>query len=207
LNFKLLLFLITSLSLILLTAVKKISMKTFFSALKTIMFLSLFGFGMGDAVAQQALPAGTQVPKELQVPSQESPIFKAVAVGSQIYVCKAKADNPQVFEWALKAPQAKLFDQRWQKLGTHYAGPTWEANDGSKIIGQLKAKTNAPQNTAIPWLLLEVKSHLGNGIFSQVNWIQRLHTIGGKPPATECTISQESQEVSISYKADYYFYR
>jgi Protein of unknown function (DUF3455) len=181
--------------------------KIIFCLLNISMLSFIFELGINNAIAQQAVTSVSQVPNNLQVPNQQNPILKVVAVGSQIYVCKAKADNPQVFEWTLKAPQAKLFDEKWQTLGSHYAGPTWEANDGSKIIGQVKTKANAPQDTAIPWLLLEVKSHAGNGILSQVNWIQRLHTVGGKAPEQGCDRQNENQEISVGYKADYYFYR
>src|SRR5262249_48694625 len=38
-------------------------------------------------------------------------LFKARAVGTQIYVCKAEADDPDRFECVLKAPEADLFDE------------------------------------------------------------------------------------------------
>jgi hypothetical protein len=30
-------------------------------------------------------------------------------------------------------------------LAKHYAGPTWEASDGSKVVGEVAAKSPAPQ--------------------------------------------------------------
>jgi len=44
------------------------------------------------------------------------------------------------------------------KIAKHYAGTTWESNDGSKVVGEVKAKDNGPDPNAIPWLLLSAKS-------------------------------------------------
>jgi hypothetical protein len=166
----------------------------------------LFGLSTGGTKAQTTSTTSPDVPKNLQVPPDQSLLFKAAAKGSQIYVCKAKPDNLNSFEWTLKAPDALLYDEQGQRLGKHYAGPTWESNDGSKVMAQVKAHTNAPQASTIPWLLLQGRSHQGNGIFSQVNWIQRLHTVGGKAPASGCDRAHENHEVSVAYQADYYFW-
>jgi hypothetical protein len=80
----------------------------------------------------------------------------------QIYECKPTA-NPARFEWVLRAPEAELFDTSGKKIGKHYAGPTWELSDGSKVIGELRARDDGPDVNAIPWLLLSVKSSAGGG--------------------------------------------
>ncbi|OUL29574.1 DUF3455 domain-containing protein [Nostoc sp. 106C] len=176
------------------------------SLLNISLLLVLFGLNAGNTHAQSTTTTSPDVPKNLQVPPEQSLIFKAAAKGSQIYVCKAKPDNLNAFEWTLKAPDAVLFNEQGQPLGKHYAGPTWESNDGSKVIGQVKVKADAPQTSTIPWLLLEGRSHQGNGIFSQVNWIQRLHTVGGKAPAQGCDRAHANREVKVNYQADYYFW-
>jgi hypothetical protein len=128
------------------------------------------------------------------------------ATGVQIYVCKAGKDDPTRFEWVFKAPEAELFGSDGKKIGTHYAGPTWEVNDGSTVVGELKARDNGPDPGAIPWLLLSSKSTSGNGILSQTQSIQRLHTAGGKAPAEGCHQAQVGQETRVPYKATYYFF-
>ena len=110
------------------------------------------------------------------------------------------------FEWSFKAPEAELFDSDGKKIGRHYAGPTWEANDGSKVVGEVKAKDNGPDPNAIPWLLLSAKSTSGSGIFSQTQSIQRLNTVGGQAPAEGCNQAQFGKETRVPYKAKYYFY-
>jgi hypothetical protein len=152
----------------------------------------------------RALP----IPDSLKVPSNQSLLFKAAAKGVQIYICTAKAESKTDFEWTLKAPSADLFTDRGVLLGKHYAGPTWEWQaDGSKVVGAVSAKVNAPQKDAIPLLLLKAKSHQGQGMLGAVNWIQRLDTLGGKAPATGCDLTHQQAKVRVPYTANYYFYR
>jgi Protein of unknown function (DUF3455) len=149
-----------------------------------------------------------QIPELLKVPSNQSLVFKATAKGVQVYICKAKAKSKTDFEWTLKAPSADLFNDQGLRLGKHYAGPTWELQeDGSKVVGVVSAKVNAPQNDAIPLLLLKAKSQQGKGILGSVSWIQRLDTLGGKPPITGCDRTRQTAEVQVTYTASYYFYR
>jgi hypothetical protein len=42
--------------------------------------------------------------------------------------------RPTRFEWVFKAPEARLIDLTDKNIGKHYTGPTWESNDGSKVI-------------------------------------------------------------------------
>ena len=152
--------------------------------------------------------AGTmsEVPEALKVPATQVLSLETQAAGVQIYECKASKDDPTRFEWVFKAPEAELFDSAGKKIGKHYAGPTWESNDGSKVVGELKAKDNGPDPNAIPWLLLSAKSTSGSGVFSQTQSIQRLYTTGGKAPAEGCNKAQAGKEARVPYKAKYYFY-
>ncbi|HEV3189765.1 MAG TPA: DUF3455 domain-containing protein, partial [Polyangiaceae bacterium] len=133
-------------------------------------------------------------------------VLKALAKGAQVYVCKAKEGAAGTYEWTLKAPDAELFDEKGQKIGKHYAGPTWESTDGSKVVGQLRAKVDSPEPTAIPWLLLDAKTTEGTGVLSKVKNIQRLATVGGKAPATGCDAAHEKAETRVDYTATYYMY-
>src|SRR5512143_3698315 len=115
----------------------------------------------------------TEVPGVLKAPATQVLSLETQAAGVQIYECKASKDDPTRFEWVFKAPEAELFDSTGKKIGRHYAGPTWESNDGSKVVGEVRAKDNGPDPNAIPWLLLSAKSNSGSGIFSQTQSIQR----------------------------------
>ncbi|WP_392482289.1 DUF3455 domain-containing protein [Nostoc sp. C110] len=182
------------------------------SLVVSLLMLNGWGVSIKTAIAGTMEPAQriadvAEIPDSIKVPNGEQLLLKASAKGSQIYICKPKSESPEQYEWTLKAPDAVLLDEQGQNLGKHYAGPTWEAKDGSKVVGKLKSKVNAPQDDAIPWLLLEAQSHEGNGIFRQVNWIQRINTVGGKAPVQGCDKSSENREISVNYTADYLFYK
>jgi len=146
------------------------------------------------------------VPENLKVPAGQTLSLVSPATGVQIYECGAINADPARFEWIFKAPEADLFDLSGKKIGKHYAGPTWESNDGSKVVGEVKARDDGPAATAIPWLLLAAKSTSGNGAFGRIQGIQRLYTVGGKAPAGGCSQAQLGKEARVPYKATYYFY-
>jgi len=151
-------------------------------------------------------PVVPVVPEALEPPAGQRLSLETMGIGVQIYECKPAKDDPKRFEWVFKAPEAELFDSSGKRIGKHYAGPTWEANDGSKVVGEIKGRDNGPDPSAIPWLLLSAKSTSGNGVFSRVQSIQRLRTVGGKAPAVGCDRAQAGVETRVSYEAGYYFY-
>ncbi|MBN3907031.1 MAG: DUF3455 domain-containing protein [Nostoc sp. NMS1] len=182
------------------------------SLVVSLLMVNGFGVSVKTAIAGTMEPAQpiadvAAIADSIKVPNNEQLLLKASAKGSQIYICKLKSESPEQYEWTLKAPDAVLLNEQGQDWGKHYAGPTWEAKDGSKVVGKLKSKVNAPQEDAIPWLLLEAQSHEGNGIFRQVNWVQRINTVGGKAPVQGCDKSSENREISVNYTADYLFYK
>ena len=139
------------------------------------------------------------IPSSISAPANSQLLFIAHARGYQIYLCRPEG-------WVLKAPDAVLYDQEGNVIGKHFAGPTWQHNNGSQISGKLAAKVDSPDPTAIPWLLLDVTTRAGDGIFSRVRSIQRINTVGGLPPASACNDSNREAEHKSPYSADYYFY-
>jgi hypothetical protein len=146
------------------------------------------------------------MPDTLRVPEQNVRQLTTYASGAQIYQCKPSAANPAAYEWTLKAPDAVLWNERGQKVGTHYAGPTWESYDGSKVVGQLIERAPAPESDDIPWLLLRGVSNRGNGAFSTTTYVQRVETVGGVAPMDGCVSSAAGAERSVDYAATYHFY-
>jgi len=145
------------------------------------------------------------VPDTLKPAMTESLSMIMRAKGVQIYECRAKKDQAGAYEWAFVAPEADLFDERGNKTGKHYAGPHWESTDGSKILGSVKERADAPTG-AIPWLLLSAKSVGPDGAFSKVTSIQRVNTVGGVAPAAGCSQAVAGTSARINYTADYYFF-
>jgi hypothetical protein len=143
------------------------------------------------------------VPQQLQPPANEQLLLEVHAKGDQIYSCKETSSHD--FAWALKAPDAQLFDKNGKLFGKHFGGPAWQSEDGSSVTG--KAVANAsPDPDSIPWLLVTVVNHSGEGVLSKANFIQRVNTIGGKAPGTGCDSAHAGQEVRAKYSADYRFF-
>src|SRR5438105_1875383 len=103
------------------------------------------------------------VPAALQVPDGNKVEFHAYAIGVQIYVCTQSATDPTKFSWVFKAPEAVLYDADGNIVGIHYAGPTWETQSGSKVVGQRLAGATVDTN-AIAWLLLVARTAEGPGV-------------------------------------------
>lgn len=147
--------------------------------------------------------AAQDVPQQLRPPGNQQLLLQVHAKGDQVYICKGDAAQ---FAWTLKAPDAQLFDKNGKLFGKHFAGPSWEANDGSRVTGKAVANSPSPDANSIPWLLVTILSHDGSGVLSRVTTIQRLNTKGGKAPESGCDASHVGQEVRVSYSADYRFY-
>ena len=153
--------------------------------------------------ALSASARAQRAPQELQPPANEQLVAHVHAKGDQIYVCK---EDVSQYAWTLKAPDAQLFDKDGKPFGKHFAGPSWEASDGSRVKG--KATANAPSSDAdsIPWLLVTVVDRSGDGVLSHVTFIQRLNTKGGKAPSSGCDAAHAGQELRVPYSADYLFF-
>lgn len=146
------------------------------------------------------------MPDKLKPAAGESLATIVPAKGVQIYECRAKKDQAGTYEWAFVAPEADLFDARGSRIGRHYAGPHWEASDGSKILGTVKDRADAPMAEAIPWLLLSATSVGPEGAFSKVTSIQRVNTVGGVAPRDGCALAAAGTSARVGYTADYYFF-
>lgn len=143
-----------------------------------------------------------EIPEPLRVPGAQA-IEVVGARGVQIYECRAKRDNPDQTEWAFVAPEAELFDTQGGKIGRHYAGPHWEAADGSRVVGSVAARQNAPSGADIPWLLLTTRDSGQAGRFSVITHIQRVSTHGGIAPTSGCDKTKLGTGARVPYTADY----
>ena len=153
---------------------------------------------LGSLVSADA--AGTPLPDAIAAPG-EAVVLSVHAEGAQVYECKAGADGK--LAWAFREPIATLLVDG-KTVGRHYAGPSWEHNDGGAIVG--KAAASVPGTTAnnIAWLKLEVVSRRGSGILSGVTTVQRINTEGGK---FEGPCDKLGATHSAPYSADYVFLR
>jgi len=119
--------------------------------------------------------------------------------GVQIYECTSTG-------WVFRFPEAVLLDPGGEVVGTHYAGPTWRADDGSTMVGARAAGATVDP-ASIPWLLLNVVSHTGDGRFANITSIQRLSTVGGLAPTGGCDATTVGTFARVPYTAEYFLYQ
>lgn len=155
------------------------------------------------AISTNECPAG--VPATLAPPATESLKQKVSAVGVQIYICNAVPAGG--YAWTFLAPQANLYNDDGKLVGTHFIGPTWQGNDGSSVVAAKVAQAPGEAG-AVPWLLLQAKSHATEeGRFSDVTYVQRLSTVGGVAPTDTCDATHNlGAVVQVPYTTDYFFY-
>jgi len=160
-------------------------------------------FGLQASGIAAGAPAAPDVPAAIRVPAGAKLVEKLHATGAQVYGCAA---TDAKFGWTLKRPDATLTDAKGAEAGKHGAGPSWTAKDGSSVTGAKAAQADAPAADAVPWLLLRATATSGKGRFSQITFIHRLDTKGGKAPPTGCDAAHDGKELRVDYSADYYFY-
>lgn len=157
-------------------------------------------------VCSAALGQGTQVTAQtaVQIPDViaakgETPVLTVHAEGAQVYDCKA-GDSGKL-AWQFREPVATLM-QDGKTVGRHYAGPTWEHADGSRVVGKPIARANGATTQDIPWLKLEAVEARGAGALAGVTAIQRINTKGGQ---FEGSCDRAGATFAAPYAADYVF--
>jgi hypothetical protein len=136
--------------------------------------------------------------EKLGAPVGSTLLLHGYGIGVQIYHWNGTS-------WGTATPSATIFaDQAGTgKLADHFGGPTWQSTSGSKVVGTV-AERCPVDPASIPWLSLTGIAD-GAGIFADVNFIQRLYTVGGNAPSTPGSVI--GQEAQIPYTADYLFYK
>ena len=107
--------------------------------------LSLSALGTQSAAAAITAP---DVPAGLRPPPGQVLSTEALATGVQIYECAVKPGAAAGYEWVFRSPEAVLADRSGQTIGKHYAGPTWESNDGSTVAGEVASRDPGPSASA-----------------------------------------------------------
>jgi hypothetical protein len=151
--------------------------------------------------SDQSVGERQPIPGILAVPAGNVLLLRTYGIGVQRYACPVNPTSAAV-------PHADLFasdKDEGDLVAIHFAGPTWQALDGSSVVGDAANAKHfpAPDRAGVDWLLLPAKATSGYGFFSKVTYIQRLYTNGGNPPAS-CNPNQI--EVLVDYSAQYLFY-
>jgi len=154
------------------------------------------------AAGALASTAQASVPSAIKVPAGNKEFLQAHAIGVQIYGC---AQTSGGYAWSLTGPRANLY-RHGKLVATHFAGPTWQAKDGSKVVGARAGGVNVDP-TAIDWLLLSATSTTP-GRFGGTTYIQRINTTGGLiPAAAGCNAGTVGTQREVPYTADYVFFK
>jgi hypothetical protein len=174
------------------------------------MLLAALVAAVAVSTVTQLAYAGPQVPTvpdTIAVEEGHKLYLVAHAVGVQIYPCVPTSTG---YAWGPSTPQANLYDDNGKPIGTHFAGPSWQAKDGSKVMAQRKDGVTVDP-TAIPWLLLTAKSPtagLDGDRLVATTFIQRIQTVGGvAPPAADCNAATVGTTEAVPYTADYLFWK
>jgi hypothetical protein len=153
-----------------------------------------------STTASKPAMASTPAADKLAPPAGAKFVKKIPAIGVQIYKCALNNGQPT---WTFVAPEADLFDEAGKRIGRHGAGPFWELNDGSKVVGTVAQRADAPRPDAIPHLLLTTKSSGGAGMIADVTHLQRINTISGVAPTSGCGPGDIDKQARVLYTADY----
>lgn len=155
--------------------------------------------------AKAGPPSPVGLPFQIRVDDTANKVFLVGhALGVQIYQCTGT-------EWRFVAPRASLFDDNGNLIVKHFGGPSWQANDGSKVVGKVEAGVTVDQ-TAVPWLKLSIASRTagpdGGDRLLDTSFIQRINIVGGiAPRASDCTAASTGTVVEVPYTADYVFWK
>ena len=178
--------------------VNKLSLKSTLTSVRLLSLAVLLGSGL-TALAQSGNDnRAPEVPMEISVGPTNQVHFHGFGQGFQVYTWNGSS-------WGAPVPDATLFDEDGNVVASHFAGPTWQSNSGSKVVGVVVPPRLTVDTNSIPWLRLVAVNPEGPGIFADTSFIHRVNTVGGNPPSENGTFV--GQVAKSPYTADYFFYR
>ncbi len=155
----------------------------------------------------QAGPPEPSVPTKIEVPDGHKVFLVGHGVGVQVYSCN---DTSSGFVWGFVTPRADLYNDNGKLITTHFGGPTWQARDGSRVVGRAEADVTVDP-TAIPWLRVAAASTSAGtdgDRLAHTSFIQRTETTGGlAPDANDCNAQSVGAIAEVPYTADYVFWK
>jgi hypothetical protein len=155
--------------------------------------------------AEELSPA--MLPEQIRARLQETVFATFMVKGVQLYECRVVRADPAAYGWAFIATEAALFDAAGNRIAEHYAGPSWHAEDGSRMTGQLRAEIDPPRRGAVVWQLFRVIPGGRPGLFSRASSLQQVNTAGGVMPPIVCHHGNAGAIARVPYTADHYLLR
>ena len=167
--------------------------------MRNFFFLVLLEVSLAFNAFGQQPPASASI----DPPNDEKVLLELHGDGVQIYSCVL---DKTTLNWKFQGPEAKLSNADGSNAGTHYAGPTWKLLDGSEVKGTMVGTKPSPDGGSIPWLLLRVASHAGEGKLLKAEYVTRTETKGGVAPSSGCVATHQGEQSRVPYSATYRFY-
>jgi hypothetical protein len=161
----------------------------------------------GEAPPPPSAPAAPPPPSlgffsRIKVPDTAEPVLRLQGRGVQVFRCEPRGAG---YTWVFRLPEADLVDTGGKAVIRHGANFSFEHADGSRLLGSVVDFDEAPDGNNLRWLLLSARS-FGQGILTGVNYVQRVNTIGGMPPA-RCEAAQQNRLLRVDFSADFVFYK
>jgi Protein of unknown function (DUF3455) len=162
-----------------------------------------------NTAAQSAgVTPNAKLPAAIQVDAAHHVVATLRGVGKQVYDCSAAG------VWTFREPVAGLFTSRGVPAAIHGKGPFWASFDGSHVDGSgaVSPPASPPYTDLtknVPWLRLagaqptQPPGVRTTGVFSNVDFIQRIDTVGGVAPIGNCTAPSTK---AVDYTANYVFW-
>jgi hypothetical protein len=160
--------------------------------------LRALSLGLSSAAPAVVFSAPVAAPAGFDV-ADRAAVLVAHAEGAQVYQCEPGAGGHA--KWTFREPIATLISDG-KTIGRHYAGPTWELDDGGVVKGKLLASAQGVRAGDIPLLKLAAAEHRGSGVLAAANLVLRLNTHGGDLNG-DCAVAGELR--AQPYAADYVF--
>lgn len=162
---------------------------------KRLPVVLLASSGLLSSTMAQTMPT---VPDALAI-KKGTPVLTVSASGTQTYEC-ARTPKGQ-FAWSFRAPKADIIKDG-KTIGQHFAGPTWEFADGTRVVARVAANAPAKDAGDIAWLKLDVTQKAKKGPAAGAKYVLRTDTKGGVLSGA-CTTDKETR--AVPYQATYVF--
>src|SRR5580765_2231906 len=94
---------------------------------------AMAAFSLVAQVALAGPPSPTGVPDQITPGVGNKVFLVGHGVGVQIYTCNGSV-------WSSAVPRANLYDDNDKLIISHFAGPSWQAKDGSTVVGTVVNK-------------------------------------------------------------------
>ena len=159
---------------------------------------------MGLQTNQMGLPEAIRVPAGHQIS------LEARGTGELTYTCQAIKRAPFEYAWLLQASSMRLQDNSGRIIN-YYPGTRsrWLHSDGSQLVTKSSVEAapdsaNLPQQRAV----VEATPAAGAaGVFSKVNYVQTLRSVGGVVTNKPCIAGNLGMRVSVPLESNYVFWQ